>query len=227
MVKYPLLIMVMCAVIPSLKAQFLGGNGDGFAVSIIGSPGGEVSLPISLVFFEATTLENSVKLKWETASEINNDFFTIEKSKNGIDWLIVGKVKGAGNSSTHLSYATFDESPFQGLSYYRLKQTDYDGKYTYSKVVVVNRGAADNSIVVYPNPVANLLAVQLNATMGKVQVSVYNSSGYKVKSFELDATCESLCNIDVSMLSCGNYALQVVSQSSSNQLLTAPFIKIE
>ncbi len=110
-------------------------------------------LPIELINFEAnTTQENDVLLTWQTASEINNDFFTIEKSANGIDFEFVAEVKGAGNSASILNYSTTDFSPFAGESFYRLKQTDFDGAYEYSEVIKVQIDN-DNEITIYPNPV--------------------------------------------------------------------------
>jgi len=69
-----------------------------------------------------------VEVEWQTETEINNDNFTVQKSQDGINWQFVSKVDGGGNSSEKLSYTIFDTDPFNGVSYYRLKQVDYDGK---------------------------------------------------------------------------------------------------
>ncbi|PKR80526.1 hypothetical protein CW751_09125 [Brumimicrobium salinarum] len=91
-------------------------------------------LPIELISFSAdeSAFKNQVDLNWSTASEKNNDFFTLEKSTNGKDWELLKTLNGAGNSTHTLKYRWTDQSPYSGISYYRLKQTDFDGKFSYS-----------------------------------------------------------------------------------------------
>lgn len=103
-----------------------------FAVSKSGTP-----LPIELLTFDAKLNDQIVDLYWQTALETNNDYFTIERSVDAIHFEELLKIKGAGNSTTTLNYYALDNSPLNGISYYRLKQTDYDGKYEYSKFVSV------------------------------------------------------------------------------------------
>lgn len=107
-------------------------------------------LPIVLTDFYARTSGSTVELYWTTASELNNDHFTIERSGNGIDYESIGKIKGAGTSLQRQSYSFTDEAPRGGLSYYRLKQTDFDGKETTHKVVSVTRPG--EPFLVFPNP---------------------------------------------------------------------------
>src|SRR5690606_24985988 len=81
--------------------------------------------------------EQSVILLWETASETNNDFFTIERSLDGFNFNPITIKTGAGNSHTPISYSYIDEDPQTGISYYRIKQTDYNGNSTYSAIIEV------------------------------------------------------------------------------------------
>jgi hypothetical protein len=92
------------------------------------------TLPVKLLSFNATLANEKVNCAWETALEINNDYFTIEKSKDGNSFEAVGNVKGQGNSNRNIRYSYIDNNPFSGISYYRLKQTDFDGKYAYSSI---------------------------------------------------------------------------------------------
>jgi hypothetical protein len=92
------------------------------------------TLPVKLLSFNATLANGKVNCAWETASEINNDYFTLERSKDGNSFEAVGDVKGHGNSNRNIRYSYTDNNPFGGISYYRLKQTDFDGKYTYSPI---------------------------------------------------------------------------------------------
>lgn len=112
-------------------------------------------LPIKLVSFEANFNVDKVELKWITATEINNDFFTIEKSSDLINWEAVSIVAGAGNSNVNVEYFEVDYSPTLGVSYYRLKQTDFDGAYTYSNIVPVKVEKKINAgLSLFPNPIA-------------------------------------------------------------------------
>jgi len=94
-------------------------------------------LPIELISFSAKSFNNAVQLTWATAAEINNDFFTIERSSDGLNWEIISYVSGAGNSNYVVDYEFTDEMPLEGIAYYRLKQTDFDGQFEYFAPVVV------------------------------------------------------------------------------------------
>ena len=91
-------------------------------------------LPIELIDFRGNCEGNRVVISWTTASEQNNDYFTVEKSHNGVDWQAIGTIEGAGSSSEMLNYSFVDETP-TGLAYYRLAQTDFDGSMEYSNMV--------------------------------------------------------------------------------------------
>ena len=113
-----------------------------------------VVLPISLKSFDAALKNDFVEVSWITLSEHNNDFFTIERSADGIKFDSIGVVKGAGNSQSIISYGHTDTDPLSGTSYYRLKQTDYDKTDTYSEVKrIVNDKVKASELLVYPNPV--------------------------------------------------------------------------
>jgi len=122
-------------------------------------------LPITLLSFDAVYSpdQNIVNLSWATASEINNKFFTVERSIDGINYTDIVNVNGAGNSTQILYYKAIDPNPVTGIDYYRLKQTDFDGNYTYSDVVPVTI-TAKQSLVVYPNPVRSNLVINYTAT---------------------------------------------------------------
>lgn len=104
--------------------------------------------------FTAVPDGEKVDIAWETRTEINNSYFTVEKSKDGVNFSKVIDVLGAGNSNTYRKYAETDYQPYSGTSYYRLKQTDRNGNYTYFNTVPVNFNA-QQSIFVYPNPIDN------------------------------------------------------------------------
>jgi hypothetical protein len=89
--------------------------------------GGGNPLPIVLAFFKAIQQDEFIDLSWQTVSEENNDYYTLERSSNGINFQELTTVNGAGNSIEVMDYSYQDNNPFQGVSYYRLRQTDYDG----------------------------------------------------------------------------------------------------
>jgi hypothetical protein len=128
-------------------------------------------LPVELISFEAQSENDYVVLEWVTASEINNDFYTVEKSYNGYDFIELGKVVGAGNSSTTLAYSMIDENPYSGESFYRLRQTDFDGTNKVVGIAVVQFNQL-NLLSVYPNPAVkgNQLLIELS------QENVYSTS---------------------------------------------------
>jgi fibronectin-binding autotransporter adhesin len=115
--------------------------------------GGTNALPINLVSFTAAPNMNKVNLKWTTATETNNDYFTIERSKNGIDFETVKNIAGAGNSTAMLVYSDLDAHPYEGISYYRLRQTDFDRKFSYSNIIAVEfKDNITTNFNIFPNP---------------------------------------------------------------------------
>lgn len=136
---------------PSTMPQTMrnGMNGfSSFGVGVSNTP-----LPIELLRFAGFAAGNENILEWETATEINNDYFSLERSKDGINFNEFAKMKGAGNSFTTLYYKTTDDDPFHGITYYRLKQTDFNGHFSYSDVIAVVNEQEDLSLAnLHPNP---------------------------------------------------------------------------
>ena len=177
-------------------------NGFGFGFA---DPGG--FLPVSLLDFSAEQENDHVFLQWYTASETNNDYFTVERSVEGSSWTVIGTVRGAGNSNSVLSYELIDEHPFSGLSYYRLRQTDYDGTSEYFSPVSVLFNAT-NEIEIFPNPATNEFTVSdLANTIYKAEV--YDVLGKKVLSRQPKGSSQQYVVIDVSELPRGLYLLVV------------------
>ena len=142
-------------------------------------------LPIELLNFNARPNGNKVDLSWSTASEANNDFFTIERSSDGVNFDFVANVHGAGNSSSVLNYSATDNSPLGGISYYRLSQTDFNGKLTYASLAEVEFiGNSNFSFNVYPNPNdGTLFNITLSADKGEeILVTVYDDTGRQTYS---------------------------------------------
>lgn len=110
-------------------------------------------LPIQLISFTGKNDGERNILTWLTASEKNNDYFTLEHSQDGINFEKVNDTKGAGNSSSTLTYYGYDTNPYEDITYYRLKQTDFDGKFEYSHLVSINVSDYKNQLSnIHPNP---------------------------------------------------------------------------
>ncbi len=124
-------------------------------------------LPIELIYFKPYLEDGIVKFKWVTASEQNNDYFTIEKSLDGTNFSIITKLPGAGNSSTMNTYTSVDRNPTLGISYYRLKQTDYNGRFERTDWYSVNIEKDINGLLIYPNPIGNKIHIECNSFIEK------------------------------------------------------------
>ncbi|MGL5890604.1 MAG: hypothetical protein ACRC3B_12000, partial [Bacteroidia bacterium] len=121
--------------------------------SVFASAQTNTPLPIELLSFTGTNEGNKNVLRWVTASEENNDYFTVERSTDGITFVAIGRVEGAGSSSQTLNYIFADNFPAKGENYYRLRQTDFNGESTLSRIIVLNY-IPDNIYVdnLHPNP---------------------------------------------------------------------------
>ena len=156
-------------------------------------------LPVELLYFGAylNDIDRVVDLYWTTETEIENDYFTIQRSVNGQSWEDIGVVDGAGTSLIPINYTEVDIDPYYGDSYYRLKQTDFNGDFTYSPVVSVYQGGG-NDLVIYPNPVnagddLNLDFNQLVITFPDIVdtdflVQIYTVEGKQMYSRTVDLT---------------------------------------
>jgi hypothetical protein len=178
------------------------------------------SLPVNLLNFTSTLLNNSVKLQWQTTSEINSSYFLIERSFDGVNFSGISKVNAAGNSTSLKQYSFIDQTPLAGEAFYRLKEVDLDGKYVYSKILLVKMPQA-NTLNIIGNPVQNVLQIQIdNSTLSTNYLSIFDFSGRRLKTF--NAQC-GLQNIDVSFLSAGSYILQLIT--ADGKVFDKPFVK--
>ncbi|KYG75017.1 hypothetical protein EV198_0460 [Roseivirga ehrenbergii] len=148
-------------------------SGDGFG-DMYAMDNTDSRLPIVLLSFTAEVKKAKVQLSWSTASELDNDFFTIERSQNGLDFEPILFVSGKGSSEETNTYTAFDDSPILGRNYYRLKQTDFNGAFELSEVISVMNATVfekNSNLKVYPNAVyrGNYLNIQ-HAQIGNENV---------------------------------------------------------
>ncbi|MGZ4057311.1 MAG: T9SS type A sorting domain-containing protein, partial [Bacteroidia bacterium] len=140
-----------------------------------------VPLPITMMDFELYKNSNGVTAKWSTASEKNNKYFVLEKTTDGINFSEVGRVDGAGTSSAMHNYSYTDESPVYGISYYRIKQVDTDGTYSYSQMRAIDfKELAVSNFEVIPNPSESQAGVLLSfneSVISDLDINIYDISG--------------------------------------------------
>ncbi|MEM8899053.1 MAG: LamG-like jellyroll fold domain-containing protein [Bacteroidota bacterium] len=138
--------------------------------------GGEpAALPVEWLSFNAFSTSGQVTLNWETASELNSDFFAVERSRERTDWAEIGRVGAMGFSDDVQAYTYTDNNSTPGQNYYRLRQVDFDGQFEYSEVRTVY---VDPQLRVYPNPVGDFLQMELPA--GKWSASLLDISGREI-----------------------------------------------
>lgn len=135
-------------------------------------------LPVNWVTFSAYKNDNkTVVLQWSTANEINNKYYEIEKSSDGITFSNIGKIDAGNNSSAVQQYFFNDVKPYSGANYYRLKQVDKDGKSSYSKIVKVTFDGTGAGYVVYPNPAVNKSTVRVLNEIKQLTIRLADASG--------------------------------------------------
>jgi hypothetical protein len=139
----------------------------------------ESDLPIKLLSFTATKDGNKNLLQWTTTQEINSNYFSVERSNDGISFTTLGIVNAKGNSVARTAYSFTDNKPNNGTNYYRLRMVNKDGTYTYSEIRTIN-DAINFSANIYPNPVQSSLTLNFNFSSGETmntQIEIINNEG--------------------------------------------------
>ena len=178
------------------------GTGSGSRYALLDCFVGVVPLAVEITSFEGEAEGKVNKLQWETASETQNDHFVLERSRDGEHYEEMITVAGAGNYSSTLTYNEIDRKPYD-LTYYRLKQVDFNGDYTYHGPVLIENNSIIRDVQVFPNPTNGLLSIE-----GGLQLNteVYNTMGELLQSHSLVAT------IDISNLPAGIYYLKLYDE---------------
>jgi zinc metalloprotease ZmpB len=178
--------------------------------------------PVELLRFEATRAAATSVLTWATASEEDNDYFVVERSADGTHFESLGRVKGAGDAYTEQRYAYTDLRPLGGTNFYRLQQTDFDGKTSYSPIVSVRFDDAA-TLAAYPNPAGQELTVVSPVLVGVV--SILDANGQVLRSQNIDnETAKTTTRLSLEGLAPGLYWVQVIGDG---QVLTTKIFKSE
>ncbi|OFX39800.1 MAG: hypothetical protein A2X08_03255 [Bacteroidetes bacterium GWA2_32_17] len=181
----------------------------------------EITLPIELLSFEGNCTNNNSVLRWSTASETNNDYFNIERAGNGLNYKIIGTLKGAGNSNQVLNYKWTDDVPLAGNNYYRLKQTDYDGRFEYFEPIAVKAPCDDTpyQLNLLNNPAEDKLVFQLTtADEENINIVVYDVCGKSVIIKQaLVSDGNNLYTLNLNSIEKGIYFLKVETKVGFSQ----------
>lgn len=184
---------------------------DALAEFLIGTDSDDPNqaLPVELLHFTASATTESIELKWATASEFNNDYFTIERSNNGIDFYEIARMDGVGSSVDVNNYSIVDVQPIAGKSYYRLKQTDFDGTYTYSEIVTTTF-TLSIQFRFYPNPVEDWAFLEGNSALfsDSHNIHVFDIHGNTIP-ISLSKENDRILKLDTSVLKSGVYFIKL------------------
>jgi len=187
----------------------------------IGSTNITTPLPVELLKFETTCNNVKPELTWITASEINNDYFTIERSIDAVNFEPIATVSGNANKSTTSHYSWTDGNSINGAVYYRLKQTDFNGVVKYLGVRTITCEQS-NDISIFPNPFENYLTIQLSEnTIYPVKIEVLDYLGKRVHEQIID---NSETTISLESYSAGSYFVKVVKQTT---MIVEPVLKMK
>lgn len=185
-------------------------------------------LPIEMkefyVDFDKAT--NSNILCWSTYSEINNQYFLVERSSDCQAWETLETIPGAGNSNSIKSYQYIDTSPLKGLNYYRLKQVDYDGKFKYSDIIMSNTYFDEDKFVLLPNPVQNVLYVySVSKNIKHVLIEIEDQTGKQIYCNDnMVISNGNRLEINTESFAKGIYLISILDKYNSKQI-TYKFVK--
>lgn len=177
------------------------------------------ALPVTLLSFKGYRKENNVVLTWQTTNEINNSYFEVERSDNSKTFTSIGTVKGT-NAANGSNYSFTDIQPLKRMNYYRLKQVDKDGKFTYSGVVSANF-TGNAFVAAYPNPATKSINIIIPQSNTVSEINIYNMAGKQVAHSYVAANT-TVERLNVNSLAPGVYNIILIQGSNRS---SAKFIK--
>ena len=179
------------------------------------------SLPVLFASFNAAATNGRVNLKWSTATEIDNDYFSIERSSNGSNWTTIATLPGAGNSVSILTYQYTDNQPLSGTSFYRIKQTDLDGHYSYTETRQVQDAAINGTISIAPVPnTGRTISIAGISNYNGYELTVYNTAGAA-----LFTTKPNSSSLTLPALTKGVYMIRIAN-SNSGDVQTMRYVQL-
>jgi hypothetical protein len=186
------------------------------------------TLPVSLLQFKGESKKNSVILRWETGSEVNNDFFTISKSPDGIKFGMIGILKGKGTTSENTKYSFIDNDPYEDAGFYQLSQTDYDGNTeTFPPIFLRSKQKRSVDLILFPNPFDKKLSLVIESEDNmQATIQLYSSTGIRIfeKQYKVRSGSNSIL-IDTEKFSPGSYYLSMFNSNGEDKISKKIFKK--
>ncbi len=176
-------------------------------------------VPLNLLSFDAYKIDKTVQLKWKTENEINTSHFEIERSSNGVDFEKIGKVNSFNSAGTN-NYSYQDIKPLRGMNFYRLKQIDIDGRFTYSNIKKVMFESFGNAVNIFPNPAKDYIQFDYASAQKTVLVNLFDAQGRLIKTTTL-ANVQPL-KLNIENVAKGKYIVQL---SDGEKVAVGSFIK--
>ncbi|MEL7426186.1 MAG: T9SS type A sorting domain-containing protein [Bacteroidota bacterium] len=166
-------------------------------------------LPIELLDFQATAQDNyTTLLTWQTITEQNNEYFTLERSVDGKAFIALQKMPGAGFSNGELHYQTIDPNPQIGINYYRLRQTDFDGSSSLSEIQLAVFNAKDlRELSIYPNPAREQVQVTIPVVFKTGTLDIFDTNGRLIRTQPLTSGASQI-TVSVRDIQAGTYLLR-------------------
>jgi hypothetical protein len=173
-------------------------------------------IPVELVSFNATLSQNKIFLSWMTATELNSSHFIVERKSKNSEWINLGSVNAAGNSTNPVQYSFVDNNILSSIYYYRLKQIDFDGSFSYSNVVEINADLPTEFKLSqnYPNPFNPTTKISYSVPFdSKVTISVYSVTGELIAELLSDFVSAGVYSVDFdgSNLASGMYIYRMTA----------------
>jgi len=186
------------------------------AQAFIDATADATALPVTIVSFSGSVVNNGIMVQWTTTSEINNSHFIVQKSVDGVSFNNIGTLTAKGSINTIANYALLDNASIdKGKFYYRLQQVDKDGKLSFSKVIVIQISTSSTSgITIYPSPITNQsCTVQLTKMpKGNYQIQMLNLNGSVISKHNYSQTgTETTIQLQLPNVVAGTYIIQVSS----------------
>lgn len=174
-------------------------------------------LPVELLTFEAEAQSDHVAITWLTQTERNSSYFEVERSRDGEHFAPIGSVEAAGVSLSRIDYSLLDQDPLEGRAYYRLRQVDRDGTFSFSNVVTVQYQSTIARLMIHPNPAEESIMVAFDGSeLGALEVEILDGAGRRVRlaRVQLQGGISSL-PLNVMDLDSGSYLVQIRSVDGS------------
>lgn len=191
----------------------------GLAISALAIGSTNVALPVTFGTFKVTASGCKALINWQTSFEQNNNYFKVERSANGRDFVSIGQVASSGNNTSLKNYQFTDLTPLEGVNYYRITQVDFDGKQTSTDVnaIRIQCNGAPVSLKLFPNPAKQ----QVNVLTGKAvsQVNVLNAGGQSVLRYTPSVNQGGTFSLNISNIAGGVYMLQVINKDGTRDVI--------